>query len=201
VPNVLVIHEKPGSNCLATLFRGRSRRAHQDIGTDPIVIHWAVWRGACGGRVDRHVAPGSVIVFPVPLFQIAHSRFRIWDPRPKRRPRHAIFVSENVTPTPWFHPGPKENPLRYPSPKNLLYALATRGTSTTRNEALRLLELDLPEKLPRCERRTRQSLLRRLACDKKRGSGTRLKALKELLFGLAMSEQEALAELKKGTSK
>jgi hypothetical protein len=88
--------------------------------------------------------------------------------------------------------------LRYPTTKNLLYGLANRGTTTTRNEAMRLLEMqDLPERLPHCERRTRQSLLRRLACDKKRAAKTRLRALKDLLFGLSMSVQESLSELNK----
>jgi hypothetical protein len=88
--------------------------------------------------------------------------------------------------------------MKYPSTRKLLYELARRAGSATAREAMRLAELpDLPDKLPQCDRNTRRALLRITACNRKRRATYRLACLKELLFGLSMSEQEALAELKK----
>lgn len=87
--------------------------------------------------------------------------------------------------------------MRYPAPKRVLYDLATRGPSTTRLEALRLLGLaDLPVKFPPCQRRSRESLLRRLACNEKKSARARLSALKELLFGWTPAMDEAIQEIK-----
>jgi hypothetical protein len=71
--------------------------------------------------------------------------------------------------------------MMYPTPKTVLTALASRGTSATRAEALRLLASKVPDDWPECPRHSRQSLLRRLACDKKKSAKARLAALKEML--------------------
>jgi hypothetical protein len=83
--------------------------------------------------------------------------------------------------------------MMYPSPKTVLTALAARGTSVTRSEALRLLAAELPEDWPDCPRRSRQALLRRLACDRKRSAKARLAALRELLSVSNQDEPQAAA--------
>jgi hypothetical protein len=48
-------------------------------------------------------------------------------------------------------------------------------------EALRLLGSELPDDWPACPRKSRQALLRRLICDKKKSAKARIAALRELL--------------------
>lgn len=87
--------------------------------------------------------------------------------------------------------------MRYPSITSVLYELATTGPSASRTEALRLLSLpDLPAAFPKCKRRTRESLLRRLACDGKKSAKARLGALKECVFGWTPQMEEAAKKLK-----
>ena len=87
--------------------------------------------------------------------------------------------------------------MRYPAPKRILYELSTTGPSGVRLEALRLLGLaDLPEKFPSCPRRSRESLLRRLAANRRKAAGARLTALKELLFGWTPEMDEAVQEIR-----
>jgi hypothetical protein len=71
--------------------------------------------------------------------------------------------------------------MKYATPKTVLTALASRGTSVTRTEALRLLASEIPDDWPECPRNTRAALLRRLACDQKKSAKARLAALKEVL--------------------
>jgi len=87
--------------------------------------------------------------------------------------------------------------MRYPAPKRILYELSTTGPSGERLEAMRLLGLaDLPEKFPSCPRRSRESLLRRLAADRKKSAKARLSALKELLFGWTPEMDEAVQQIR-----
>jgi hypothetical protein len=66
-----------------------------------------------------------------------------------------------------------------------------------RIEALRLLGLpDLPKRFPSCPRRSRESLLRRLAANRKKSAKARLSALKELLFGWTPEMDRAIREIK-----
>jgi hypothetical protein len=86
--------------------------------------------------------------------------------------------------------------MRYPAPKTVLYELATTGPSAVRVEALRLMRLtDLPVTFPKCQRRSRESLLRRLASDRKKSAKARLGALKELLFGWTAEMEQTVKEL------
>jgi hypothetical protein len=86
--------------------------------------------------------------------------------------------------------------MRYPSPQRLLFDLARRGPSTVRIEALRLLGLpNCPTRWPLCARRSRASLLRRLAANKKKAAKIRLACLKELLWGLTLEQQRMLESL------
>jgi hypothetical protein len=88
--------------------------------------------------------------------------------------------------------------MRYPCPKNILHNLASRGSSATRVEALRLLSLpDLPTRFPECPRRSRNALLRQLAANRGKSAKARLAALKELLYGLSISAQQELEQLKR----
>ena len=94
------------------------------------------------------------------------------------------------------HPG-ELCEMRYPAPKKVLYELATTGPSAVRVEALRLLGLpDLPVTFPKCERRSRESLLRRLAANRKKSAKARMAALKELLFGWTPAMEAAIQEIK-----
>lgn len=87
--------------------------------------------------------------------------------------------------------------MRYPSPKTVLCELATCGPSGVRIEALRLLSIpDLPKSFPPCQRRSRESLLRRLAADRKKAAKARLGAVKELIFGWSPAMEEALQQIK-----
>jgi len=87
--------------------------------------------------------------------------------------------------------------MRYPTPKRVLFELSTCGPSGVRVEALRLLGLaDLPDKFPSCLRRSRESLLRRLAANRKKSAKARLTALKELLFAWTPAMDEAMREIK-----
>ena len=91
--------------------------------------------------------------------------------------------------------------MRYPAPKTVLFDLSTRGPSDLRIEALRLLALpDLPESFPQCPRRSRASLLRRLAANRKSSAKARMAALKELLFGWTEEMQQTLKELQEITA-
>ena len=75
--------------------------------------------------------------------------------------------------------------MRYPSIKNLLIELAQRGPSEVRLEALIMLGAPgTPEKWPPCPRRSRNGLLRQLACNTGKASKARLTALKEVLNGV-----------------
>jgi hypothetical protein len=86
--------------------------------------------------------------------------------------------------------------MRYPSPRSLLYELANRGPSAVRIEALRLLGLpNCPTRWPECQRRTRASLLRRLAANKRKSAKMRLACIKELLWGLTLEQQSMLEQL------
>lgn len=88
--------------------------------------------------------------------------------------------------------------MHYPAPKSILFDLATTGPSAIRVEALRLLGLpNLPARFPPCERRTRASLLRRLAANKQKAGKARLFAVKELLFSISIEEQQELDQLRK----
>jgi hypothetical protein len=88
--------------------------------------------------------------------------------------------------------------MRYPCPKNILLDLGSRGSSSTRIEALRLLSLpDLPTRYPACPRRSRNALLRQLAANRKKSAKARMLALKELLYGLSISAQQELEQLKR----
>lgn len=72
--------------------------------------------------------------------------------------------------------------MNYPSPKKVLTYLASHGPSATQLEALRMLGLpNCPDRWPECPRRSRQGLLRRLACNSKKSASARLQALKEVL--------------------
>lgn len=71
--------------------------------------------------------------------------------------------------------------MRYPSTEKLLSELATLGTSSTRQKALALLGMKLPPTLGPYKRKSRESLLRRLACDRRKSAKARLEALAELL--------------------
>lgn len=89
--------------------------------------------------------------------------------------------------------------MRYPAPKKVLHELSVSGPSEVRIEALRLLGLaELPAAFPKCERRSRESLLRRLACNGKKSAKSRLYAVKELLWGLTIEQQQAMDALRKG---
>lgn len=86
--------------------------------------------------------------------------------------------------------------MRYPNPQRLLYELASRGSSTVRIEALRLLGLpNCPTRWPPCPRRSRASLLRRLAANRKKSAKMRLACIKELLWGLTLEQQRMLEQL------
>ena len=83
--------------------------------------------------------------------------------------------------------------MRYPSPRRLLYELARTGPSAVRIEALRLLGLaNCPSSWPPIERRSRASLLRQLAANKKKSAKVRLACVKEILFGLTLEQQHML---------
>jgi hypothetical protein len=55
---------------------------------------------------------------------------------------------------------------------------------------------NLPDKFPLCARRSRESLLRRLAADRKKSANARLSALKEVLFGWTPEMDEAIREIR-----
>jgi hypothetical protein len=83
--------------------------------------------------------------------------------------------------------------VRYPSPRRLLYDLASTGPSAVRIEALRLLGLpNAPTRWRDIPRRTRASLLRQLACNRDKAAKVRLACLKELLWGLTLEQQKML---------
>jgi len=89
--------------------------------------------------------------------------------------------------------------MRYPTPRTILFELSTHGSSTTRTEALRLLALpSLPDRLGPYRRKSRESLLRRFICDRRKSAKARLAAFKDLVFGLTMAEQDALERYRKG---
>ena len=82
----------------------------------------------------------------------------------------------------------------YPHPRSILVQLSelTGGNLYgTRYEALRLLGLDVPN-WPDC-RQPRNRALRRLALDRQAPAQMRLSALKALLWGLSLDEQERQA--------
>jgi hypothetical protein len=86
--------------------------------------------------------------------------------------------------------------MRYPNPQRLLFDLASRGPGAVRIEALRLLGLvNCPTRWPVCPRRSRASLLRRLAANKKKSAKMRLACIKELLWGLTLEQQRMLENL------
>jgi hypothetical protein len=87
--------------------------------------------------------------------------------------------------------------MRYPAPKTVLYELSLYGPSEVRLEAIRLMGLDdLPASFPKCQRRSRDSLLRRLAVDRKKSAKARMSALKELLFQWTPAMDQAIQEIK-----
>jgi len=86
--------------------------------------------------------------------------------------------------------------MRYPAPKTVLCELSTTGPSDERLEALRLLALPLPEKFGPYPKRSREGLLRRLVCDRKKSAKARLSALKELLFAWTPEMDQAIQEIR-----
>lgn len=88
--------------------------------------------------------------------------------------------------------------MRYPAPRKILFHLATHGPSKHRVEALRLLGLPgIPDRWPSYAKYSRESILRRLAADRRKSAKARLAVLKELLFGLTLAEQAAIEALRK----
>lgn len=85
--------------------------------------------------------------------------------------------------------------MKYPSPKSVLYDLATTGPSSIRQEALRLLGLEVPATWGVITRRTRKALLRRLACNKRKAAKSRLACVKEVLWGLTLEQQSELERI------
>ena len=86
--------------------------------------------------------------------------------------------------------------MRYPSPKRLLFDLASSGPSRVRIEALRLLGVpNCPSRWPEIPRRSRASLLRQLACNRDKAAKVRLACLKELLWGLTLEQQKMLEQI------
>src|ERR1700730_9317437 len=71
--------------------------------------------------------------------------------------------------------------MLYASPRTIFEYLACHGPSTTQAEALALLGRAVPDRWPECSRRSRLSLLRRLACNRKKSASARLRALQEVL--------------------
>src|ERR1700676_238754 len=79
-------------------------------------------------------------------------------------------------------------------PKTVLTALAARGTSATRAEALRCSPQKSKTIGQIAPRNTRAALLRRLYCDRKKSAGARLAALRELLCIVKDEPQAAEVE-------
>jgi hypothetical protein len=86
--------------------------------------------------------------------------------------------------------------MRYPNPQRLLFDLANVGPTAVRIEAIRLLGLpNCPTVWPKIPRRSRASLLRRLAANKQKAAKMRLACVKELLWGLTLEQQRMLEAL------
>jgi hypothetical protein len=85
--------------------------------------------------------------------------------------------------------------MRYPSPKTILFELSTCGPSAARSEALRLLALPLPAKFGPYPKRSRESLMRRLICDRKKSATARMAALKELVFGWTPAMEDTIRKI------
>jgi hypothetical protein len=80
--------------------------------------------------------------------------------------------------------------MLYASPRTILEYLACHGPSATRAEALVLLGRPVPDSWPKCRRRSRLSLLRRLACNRKKSASARLRALQEVIAMAVNTEPE-----------
>jgi len=87
--------------------------------------------------------------------------------------------------------------LHYPRPRNLLIELSNKGTDKTRLECLRLLELDVPASWGHYNRRSRETQLRKFACDRTRPASNRLRCLKALVFGIPLETQLAIKQHEK----
>lgn len=113
--------------------------------------------------------------------------------RRRHRRVNVVFVTVPIPLRVHHRTHPKEIQMRYPAPKRLLYELSITGPSSVRSEAIRLLGLpSLPAAFPPCERRSRASLLRRLACNRKKSAKARLAAAKEILFGWTDEMEQAI---------
>jgi hypothetical protein len=85
--------------------------------------------------------------------------------------------------------------MMYPFPRTVLSFLASHGPAAVQLESLRLLDLPIPERFPAYPAGSKESLLRRLACDKKRATHARLAAMKELFFSEPERIDPAVAKL------
>lgn len=79
--------------------------------------------------------------------------------------------------------------MLYASLRAILEYLACHGPSATQAEALVLLGRPVPDSWPQCRRRSRLALLRRLACNKKKSTSGRLRALQEVLTMAAANSE------------
>ena len=70
--------------------------------------------------------------------------------------------------------------MKYPAPRTVLSYLASHGPSAVQIEALRLLDLPVPDRFPTYARGSKEALLRRLACNHKKAAHARLDAMKQL---------------------
>lgn len=108
-----------------------------------------------------------------------------------RRCHHIIFAELSAQLHPLTHAQAQSAPLRspesdcahilphtvtqrcqmlYASPRTILEYLACHGPSATQAEALVLLGRPVPDSWPKCRRRSRLSLLRRLASNRKKSA-------------------------------
>ena len=85
--------------------------------------------------------------------------------------------------------------MMYPSPRTILAYLASHGPSVVQLEALRLFDLPMPDRFPAYARGSKEALLRRLACNRKKSTSARLDALKQLLFSEPERIDPAVAKL------
>ena len=81
----------------------------------------------------------------------------------------------------------------YANPRTILEYLACHGPSATQAEALALLGRPVSDRWPECPRRSRLSLLRRLACNRKKSTSARLRALREVMMGVNTEPENVTA--------
>jgi len=85
--------------------------------------------------------------------------------------------------------------MRYPNPKTILLDLAEQPA--TYQEALRLLTLpSVPASWPACPKKSRNYVLRRLACNSEAPAKTRLACISEQCFGITLDQQRIISTIK-----